>query len=52
MQRFTVRGQYDHSKEMRVAPRTSDGQNGYFLLTPLLLEDGYSSASICYYYVV
>lgn len=39
--RVSVSGKYQHEQEMLLGPRTrGDGQAGYFLVTPLVRENG------------
>lgn len=39
--RVKVTGVYDHAHEMLLGPRTrGDGNSGYFLITPLVRENG------------
>lgn len=38
--RFTVRGHYDHSKEVFVGPKVKNGERGYTVFTPLIRSDG------------
>lgn len=37
--RFQVNGRFLHHKEMLVGPRAKDGQNGYYVITPLLISN-------------
>lgn len=36
----SVRGRFDYTKEIRLGPKTRNGQIGYHILTPLNLESG------------
>lgn len=44
--RVHARGRFLHDKEMLIGPRIRDGQNGYFVVTPLEREGGASTVLV------